>query len=44
MTLLLNALLFCLEESQREALPLLQKLSPSPLRERGIKGGEGDKR
>ena len=35
---LLNALLFYSEESQREALPLLPKISPSPLRERGRQG------
>jgi len=35
---LLNALLLCPEESQREAQPLLLKIFPLSLRERGIKG------
>ncbi len=35
---LLNALLLCPEESQREAEPLLLKIFPLSLGERGIKG------
>jgi len=38
---ILNVLLFCLEESQREALPLLPKIFPLSLEGEGDIGGEG---
>ena len=38
---LLNALLFCSEESQREAPPLLPKIFPLSLEGEGDNGGEG---
>ena len=38
---LLNALVFCSEESQREAPPLLPKIFPLSLEGEGDNGGEG---
>ena len=38
---LLNALLFCSEESQREAPPLLPKIFPLSLEGEGDTGSEG---